>query len=101
MVDTYVEESGLADPTPLLHTPWMSEEVSDFSESDPDIRAHLVRKKAAAANLSEANLAAGVKVLEVLRPEWRSTAVSIFYLIVKIACTHGDGVGNPNLPRPR
>ncbi|OCH86189.1 hypothetical protein OBBRIDRAFT_838363 [Obba rivulosa] len=62
------------DPTPLLETDWMSEELSDWNDAKPDLRTK--RRNAA---LKMANLPvpppggkSDAVVLEVRRPRWRS-----------------------------
>lgn len=75
IIDTYIKTYG-TDPTPILETEYMSEEISQL-DTDDEVkkkahRARLVEK----AGLKDSDAEDGVVVWEVVRKAWRSDDVS-------------------------
>lgn len=61
---------------PILKTPFMTEENSEFSATDEEVRKQLLTKAREDVGMTEKEITEGIKVLEVRSLAWRSRKVS-------------------------
>ncbi|KAH9923574.1 hypothetical protein B0H21DRAFT_826820 [Amylocystis lapponica] len=107
-VEKYLKKYGV-NPEPLLHTDWMSEQVSGWSD---DEESQSARRKLLAerASLTPADIESGTKVLERRQLAWRSAALTLVYArLDELVIAYRKRSANPtidkykriNLGRPR
>ncbi|THH14263.1 hypothetical protein EUX98_g9629 [Antrodiella citrinella] len=77
-VRIYTKRNNL-DPSPMLQSEWMTEEVSGWSDADETANRACRREIGLKMGYSEEEIAAGVKVLEKRSLGWRSKQINSVY----------------------
>lgn len=75
-VPKYIKDHGV-DPSPLLCTPWMSEEVSECSLDDEVAYNENMEKRKSGAGYTDQELEDGKKILEHVSMSWKSKQVRL------------------------
>ncbi|TDL17695.1 hypothetical protein BD410DRAFT_901363 [Rickenella mellea] len=79
VAELYAEIHDGADPSCLLETDWMTEEVSSLDTSDDEEKEAHRQKMVQAARLTEKEIECGTVVLEKIKPLFRSDEVDGIY----------------------
>ncbi len=77
-IPLFKNDNNNIDPSCLLRTPWMSEEVSDLSTGSDGARLAYQRALADRSGRTLQDILDGYKILERRALAWRSETVSIY-----------------------